>query len=248
MLARHRHRFLALTLALPAAIHAGCVVRAADTDNDVEQTTGPGVTSTTSTTGGGYGGDGGYDGEGGYGGDGGYDGEGGQGGDGGQGGEGGQDGACVPEWDGDLTVEACDELNISPAQGATRQCGDTRDEDPIGYRLCTRGFAIFGPGHAADLVDCLSDIGVQDACDQAPAEACLNRMYANACTGQAAATCDAIVVGCNSQPFDVDQCERQLNPLSDAGVDELVGCINETDLNVSCQQAYDDCYRYVMSF
>lgn len=239
MLARHRHSFLALTLILPA-LYGGCVVTTGeDTDNDVDQTTGSGV-STSSSTGGG---------DGGQGGDGGEGGEGGQGGDGGEGGEGGEGGseACIEDSDGNLTVAACDELNIAPAQGATSQCGDNGDEEPIGYRFCKHGFAIFAPGHAADLVDCLSDIGVERACDLDPVQGCMNRTYANACPNQAVEICDLISDSCDAGAFDVATCAADLNPFNATAEEDLVECMN-ADLSLSCQDAYNACYREALSF
>ncbi|WP_437646374.1 hypothetical protein [Sorangium sp. So ce362] len=240
MLARHRHSFLALTLILPA-LYGGCVVTTEDTDNDVDQATGSGV-STSSSTGGGDGG------EGGQGGDGGDGGEGGQGGDGGDGGEGGQGGtgACVEAEDAAVTVADCDDLNIAPAQGATSQCGDTRDQVPFGYAVCKRAFAIYAESHVEDLLDCLSDIGVERACDDPPVNACVKRMYDNACTGQSVGDCDVIASSCGTDPFDAATCAAQLNPISEAGFTELVECMND-NLDVTCQQAYDGCLVEVIS-
>ncbi|WP_437617222.1 hypothetical protein WMF20_43960 [Sorangium sp. So ce834] len=241
MLARHRHSFFALTLILPA-VHGGCVVTSADTDNDPDQTTGAGVT-TGSSTGGGDGG------EGGEGGDWGEGGQGGDGGEGGQGGEGGEGGgaACIEAGNSAVTADACERLNIAPAQGATSQCGDDRDEEPIGYRLCKRAFLLFARSHAADLADCLGDIGVQYACDLEPAQDCLTEMYENACPNQALTICDGIADQCD-ESFNEGQCAADLNPFSAAGVDELVECINEADENLTCGAAYRDCYETVMSF
>ncbi|WP_437738914.1 hypothetical protein [Sorangium sp. So ce1335] len=238
MLARHRHSFLAFTLIFPALY--GCVVSSTDTDNDVEQATGVGVTSSSST--------GGDDGEGGWGGD---DGEGGWGGDGGWGGEGGGGGgqgggACVDYADGNLTVAACDELNISPTQGATSQCGDNRNEEPIGYGLCQHGFVIFAPGHAADLVDCLSDIPVQEACDEPPVQECMDRVYANACPDQAEEICEAIEGACDDT-FETATCNAQLNPFNRSTKEALVDCMNADD-QVTCKQAYDACYLEALYF
>ncbi|WP_437555604.1 hypothetical protein WME97_42675 [Sorangium sp. So ce367] len=238
MLARHRHSFLALTFILPA-IYTGCVVTTEDTDNEVDQTVGPGVTHGSTSSGG----DGGDGGQGGTGGDGGT---GGTGGTGGQGGTGGSD-ACIEASDGNLTVAACDELNISPAQGATSQCGANRDEDPIGYGLCKHGFAVFSSGHAADLVDCLSDIGVERACDVDPVQACMNRTYANACPHQADEICDTISDFCDAGTFDTAKCAAQMNPLNRDAADDLVACMNDNP-NVSCQEAYDACYEEIMAF
>ncbi|WP_438002488.1 hypothetical protein WMF26_44795 [Sorangium sp. So ce185] len=244
MLARHRYSFFALTLILPAVV-GGCVVTSADTDNDPEQTTGPGVTH-SSSAGGGEGGEGGQGGDGGEGGQGGDGGEGGQGGEGGEGGG----GACIEAGSSTVTVAACERLNIAPAQGATSQCGEGRDEEPIGYRLCKRAFTLFAPSHAADLVDCLGDIGVQYACDIEPAQECLTEMYENACPNQALTTCNEIADDCD-ESFNPGQCAADLNPFTNAGVDELIECMNdgfEADENLTCRAAYTDCYQTVMSF
>ncbi len=228
MLARHRHSFLALTLILPA-LYGGCVVATEDTDNDVDQTTSSGV-STSSSTGGGDGGEGG---------------QGGAGGDGGEGGQGGS-GACIEAEDAAVAVADCEELNIAPAQGATSQCGDTGDQVPFGYAVCKRAFTIYAESHVEDLLDCLSDIGVERACDDPPVNACVERMYDNACTGQSVGDCDLIASSCGTDPFDTAKCAAQLNPISEAGYTELVECMND-NLDVTCQQAYDECLVEVIS-
>ncbi|WP_437283728.1 hypothetical protein WME90_41280 [Sorangium sp. So ce375] len=238
MLARHRPSFLALSLLLPA-VFTGCVVTTADTDNDVEQTSGPGVTHGSTTSGG----DGGHDGSTTSGGDGGQGGSTTGGGDGGQGGG----DACIEASDGNLTVDDCEDLNIAPAQGATSQCGPNRNEEPSGYALCKRGFAIFAPGHAADLVDCLSDIGVQNACDEDPPQQCVSRIYLNACPDQAVAICNVISGSCDAGTFDAASCAKDMNPINTATQEDVVECMNN-NLDVTCQQAYDTCFGEVLYF
>jgi hypothetical protein len=231
MLAHTRHASLALHFLLPVALFAGCVVTTADdTDTDVGQAggSGPASSSTTTTTSASSGG-----------------GEGGGGG----GGEGGG-GGCVDAIGTGQTVAACDELNIAPAQGASQQCGDGRDELPIGYRLCKGGFSIFAAGHAEDLVACLAAIGVQDACDAAPAQSCFDEMFNDACTrANIAEACNVIATSCAANDtFDAGQCALDLNPFSADGLAQLQTCFNGQPDTVSCQTAYDDCYGQIVSF
>ncbi|XXX75704.1 hypothetical protein WMF30_49450 [Sorangium sp. So ce134] len=217
------------------AVFGGCVVTSADTDNDPDQATGPGVT-VSSSAGGGEGG------EGGQGGDGGEGGAGGDGGDGGDGGEGGQGGSgvCIEAEDASVSVDDCDELNISPTQGATTQCGETRDQVPFGYLVCKRAVAIYAGSHVEDLLDCLGDIGVERACDDPLVDACVERMYNDACTDQAVDDCDLIADSCGTDPFDKAACERALNPFGEAGFAELAECMND-NIDIACQEAYDKC-------
>ncbi|AUX47890.1 hypothetical protein SOCE26_094160 [Sorangium cellulosum] len=247
-----RHRLLALTLIFPAAAYGGCVITSDGPDDPLD----PPTTSSTSSGGdGGWGGDDGDGGDGGWGGDDGDGGDGGWGGDdGGDGGGGSDTGACIAAGNSTVDVEACEDLAIAPASGAHAQCGEDRDEEPIGYRLCKRAFTLFAPSHAADLVDCLSDIGVQYECDIEPVQECLTEMYENACPNQALELCNEITEQCidlEDETFNPGQCAVDLNPFSDAGVTELGDCMNEgfgADENLTCRAAYTDCYQIVMSF
>jgi hypothetical protein len=228
MLTRHSYASLALYLVLPAALVGGCVVASepSDTDTDIDQTS----TSASSGT----------------------SGSGGSGGSTGQGGYGGQ-GVCVGADGTGQTVAACDTLNISPTQGASRQCGVGLNEDPFGYVFCKRAFTLFTPGQTEDLVACLATIGVQSACDAQPVQDCVDQMYAHACTYTAISeTCSQISTQCSTSTdpgINVELCIAQLNPFSSSGLQQLVDCMDPTNNpDLTCQQAYDTCVEQLESF
>lgn len=233
MLSRRFSAFLALHFLLPAAIVAGCTIKNSPTDRDVdESSTGPGT--------------GGSDGTGG---------SGGTGGTGGSGGTGGPDDFCVGEVGKGDTVAVCDDMAISPENGASQQCGDGKNEDPYGYRLCKRGFTTFAGGHAENLFSCLDTIGVQDACDFELANDCLTLMFDDACEAKAfnaQSECTTMSSACasGSDPgFDVNACILDVNPFNSATLTSLKVCINdEAPATLSCQEAYDFCMDKIMTF
>jgi hypothetical protein len=162
----------------------------------------------------------------------------------------GTGGACVGS-DGLGVVADCEELNIAPAQGATKQCGPNKDELPPGYNLCVRGYTLFTTGTADELQECLAQIGVQNECDIEPVTVCVDQIFADACdTQEIADNCKGIAAQCPAgEAFNVAQCTDQLRPFSNAGLQELINCFNDTDPNqVTCQQAYDGCYDQVFTF
>ena len=184
-------------------------------------------------------------------------------GNGGSGGVGGQGGAstaatststggvmCVGET-GTGVIADCDQLNITPPShgGPSKLCGDAFDKDPPGYGLCTRGFGIFTTGAASSLVQCLATIGVQDACNLPPLDACIDTMYAALCESAAIkADCGDIKASCGADPLDAVQCAKDLIPLNEAGVMQFGKCMNDADPSLLCQQAYDACYAQVFNF
>ncbi len=167
---------------------------------------------------------------------------------GGSGGTGGA--ACVGET-GEGVVTDCNKLNITPEShgGASKLCGDAFDQDPPGYGLCTRGFELFTAGAASELVKCLATIGVQDACNVPPLDACIDKMYDALCvSADIKAACADIKSSCLADPLDDVQCAKDLNPLSQDGVMQFGKCMNDADATLNCQQAYDSCYGQVFSY
>lgn len=162
----------------------------------------------------------------------------------------GTGGLCVGS-DGVGVVADCEDLNIAPAQGATKQCGPDKNELPPGYNLCVRGYTLFTTGTADELQECLAQVGVQNQCDIEPVTTCVDQIFADACdTQEIADNCSSIAEQCPvGEAFDVAQCTDQLRPFSNAGLQELINCFNGTDPNkVTCQQAYDGCYDQVFTF
>ena len=216
----NRYAFLALHFLIPAALVVGCVTRKTDTDNPVS-TTSSGTTTGSTTTGAGGGGGGG------------------------QGGAGGGS-SCVGVTGTGKTAAACDQLNISPTQGATQQCGPTMDQDPPGYTACGRAYAIFIAGSAEYFTDCLATIEVGMACDAALAQACLTDTIDATCDAQEIAdACALLETQCGS-PIEQAQCAHDLRPINNAGLTELTDCINTADPQLTCQEAFDQCYGTVM--
>ncbi len=156
--------------------------------------------------------------------------------------------ACVGET-GTAMVADCEKINIAPAAGASSSCGPNLNEAPPGYGLCKRGFDLFNPGAATNLVSCLGKIGVQDECKTDPLQACVDGMFADECVIASIATsCGGIKMTCGNDPFDAAKCATDLNPFSDAGLTELSTCINSADPTLTCQAAYDKCYTEVLTF
>lgn len=157
---------------------------------------------------------------------------------------------CVGE-DGENVVSDCNKLNITPPSqgGGSKLCGPNFDENPPGYQLCTRGFEIFTAGASSVLVKCLATIGVQDACNQPPLDACIDTMYDALCVSEAIKTaCGDIKESCGADPLDAVQCGKDLNPLSETGVMMFGKCMNDADPTLNCQQAYDTCYGEIFSY
>lgn len=223
MLSMNRIAFIALYVAVPAALVVGCVTKQTDTENDINT----GTTSSTTTTS--------------------SSGDGGSGGSGGQGGSGGA--SCVGVEGTGQTEAACDALNISPTQGASQQCGATGDQDPPGYLGCKRAYTVFIPGAAEHFTACLATIGVGLACDVEPAQTCLDDTIAATCDDPAiAAACAQIQTDCGGD-INQEQCASELRPFSDAGLADLATCMTDelaSDPAATCQQAYDTCYQTVL--
>lgn len=230
MLARKNYIFLGLQAFATVGLLSGCII----TNETTTSTSGPGgsaastTTTATSTTGG----------------------EGGAGVGGGTTGAGGAT-ACVGET-GHGVVADCDNLNITPVShggAAASKCGPNFNEEPPGYGLCTNGFTIFNAGAATTLVECLALIGVQDECKTEPLQACIDKVYDDECEITSIKDdCQGFKAACGADPFDAAQCASDLNPFSDTGTKLLSECINATDVSVSCQKAYDDCYTQVFTF
>ncbi len=177
-------------------------------------------------------------------------GAGGETGEGGAGVGGSGGAACVGET-GEGVVADCDKLNITPPShgGASKLCGDAFDQDPPGYGLCTRGFELFTAGASSELVKCLATIGVQDACNLPPLDACIDTMYDALCeSADIKAACADIKDSCAGDPLDDVQCAKDLNPLSEDGVIQFGKCMNDADPNLNCQGAYDSCYALIFSY
>jgi hypothetical protein len=155
--------------------------------------------------------------------------------------------SCVGE-SGSGSVLDCDEMNIAPAQGAASICGPSKNEPPIGYAVCNRGFTIFTIGAATYLQQCLSLIGVQDECELSPVQNCIDDTFAVACDDQRIAlTCQDISSQCGGG-FDTARCTSDLRAFSDSGLTELESCISVIDPTLTCQQAFDACYEQVLTF
>ena len=164
----------------------------------------------------------------------------------GTGGTGGS--GCVGQ-EGNAVIGDCELLNIAPASGASSSCGPNLDEPPPGYGLCKRGFDLFNPGAVTNLVGCLAKIGVQDECKTDPLQACVDSMFTQECLIASIATsCDQIKMTCAPDPFDAAKCSGDLNPFSDAGLNELASCMNTADVTLTCQAAYDGCYTEIFTF
>lgn len=157
-------------------------------------------------------------------------------------------GACVGS-DGVGTVDSCEELNIAPSQGATTQCGPNKNELPPGYNLCLRAYTLFTNGSADELQSCLALIGVEDECNDVPVRDCVDQMFADACdVPEIADNCKSIADQCPGEAFDLAQCTDDLRPFSNDGLTEILNCFSKSDPNLSCQQAYNDCYDQVFTF
>lgn len=156
--------------------------------------------------------------------------------------------------DGPGKVTDCDYLNVSPKQGA-QKCGPNYDQEPIGYGACKHAFEIYTTGAATNLLDCLSKIGVQNACDEEPVSACSQKMYDNICYDQQIAdSCADLNKACEevykAGPLDQAQCTKELLPLNDANITALDTCIQKTleTPGITCQSAYNTCYDERLSF
>jgi hypothetical protein len=248
---------LALSLLGSAVLFAGCIIKEGDFDDPPPTTTG---NSTQSGGNGGNGGDGGSAGDP-------TGGGGGAGGAGGAGGSGGASAACLLDEPTVKDVKSCDNMNISPSTGASKICeayaGESPDGDgpnnsgitgmlaPPGYTYCVRGFDIYTVSAAAYFQDCLSMIGVQDACDWDVAHECRSKMYTeieNKCPdhlAKAKELCVAYDAACKEQGDTsmmdkLDLCAGLLAPLSSKAGDQLNMCF-DTDPGVTCFERLDNC-------
>lgn len=173
---------------------------------------------------------------------GGQGGQGGSGEAGGSGGAGGGEDIYCNDGEGDLMSDVCDGL---PVAGE-----DCDGFTAVGFAACQRGFEIYEPGHAAELASCLWDIQVEDACEMDPVDSCFSLMYEQACDDDfIAETCDEFQLACNEfgEDLDLARCNFELKPFSDAGLAELVNCINDEDTAGDCQQRYDVCLDLVFT-
>jgi hypothetical protein len=155
----------------------------------------------------------------------------------------------VPEAGSGMTVDACDDMYITPPpEGAAMLCGVEFDQPPPGYLVCQRGFEIYTAGQSEDLQLCLADIGVAEACEEEPVLLCIEGMYLAACERPSIIDlCDGFATDCDPDPFDAAQCKVDLNPFGDDGLIELTDCINAAAPELSCQDAYDQCFYDVVT-
>ena len=216
-----------LLLAAIALTSSACTIRVGPIEDDGGwDNTGAQVASSSSTTG-----------------TGGARGTGGTGASASGGGWGGA-GTCIGEFDGvGETAAACESIALAPATSGT--CDG---HAPLGYLACERAFDLYAPGHAENLVACMRDIPAAAACDDNPVVQCVGKMYGDACTNDyIAGACDTWGSLCdgNGESFDVAGCATDLNPFSDAGLTELVDCMNVNTGN--CQDRYDSCLDTVLT-
>ncbi len=164
--------------------------------------------------------------------------------DGGSSGGGGGDPYCNDEFGSGQTAAICDGLAVAPSTS-----GMCDYHAPLGYLACQRGFEVFAAGQAEDLAACIGNIQPYDACDESPVTKCVAKMYDNACTNSYVAnTCASWGAVCSDNgdnSFDVNMCETDLNPFSDAGLNELTECMNSKTGN--CQDRYDYCIDQVVT-
>ncbi len=156
----------------------------------------------------------------------------------GVGGSGGTGGAACVREAGEGVVADCDKLNITPPShgGASKLCGDAFDQDPRATGSARAASSSSPTARRARLVKCLATIGVQDACNQPPLDACIDKMYDALCASAAIkAACADIKTSCGADAFDDVQCAKDLNPLSDAGVMQFGKCMNDADPTLNCQ-------------
>jgi len=242
MLVRRLFSLTAAPMILAAGLLTGCVI----VDGTSGTTGGQGGNDPTTTSSSGTTGTGG---EGGAAGTGGGAGVGGAGGAMGTGGAGG--GVACAGTMGTATITDCDNMNITPATagGAAQSCGMNFDEEPIGYRVCKKGSTIFIGGAFDVLQSCLSSIGVQYACDVAPANDCISEMYGKTCDDPYVHDiCNNIQTQCGMDPFDANACAGYLLPLSNDGITALNDCLAAAPQNDPCQKQFDDCYAQLMTF
>ena len=124
--------------------------------------------------------------------------------------------------------------------------------DPLGWGVCHRGHAIYTQGAWEVLQGCLSEISVApaDACDPDLVDACLDDMYEAACERPTNdAFCESFATQCGDGTVNVELCQTELRPFSDAGISDLTSCINdEADPALDCGGAYDFCIGEVLAF
>jgi hypothetical protein len=177
-------------------------------------------------------------------------------GNGGAGGSGGG-GMCVgPDGTGQ-SAASCDLMEITPSTHngpAASNCdpnGGTGGTDPPpGYSVCIHGFTIFTAGSAENLRACLGQINgaPATACDFGPVNACITKMYNDACPSQLAAdTCQLIkdMLCVMGEAFDVSQCADDMKPFNSTGMQRVADCITMSP-QTNCQAAYDTCLGTVL--
>lgn len=235
MLHRTHVQIFALAMGTALAV-AACTTKSTDTDIE-PNTSGNGGNGATGNEGG--------------------DAAGGTGNLGGNGGT-GNTGACVGPEDGNgETVDACDDMNITPScvdGGVASVCnsGGTLFY-PEGWRTCHRAFDIFHAGAIGVLVACLDEIGVNpEACESAPVEACITGMYDASCDTNTEANdaCDDVNQGCveaGDDNFDLAGCRSALKPFSTGGVDEYITCQND-HLADACADIHGICLGEVVTY
>ena len=230
MLALNRLPFVALHFIIPAALVTGCVITdKVDTDHDHDNSSG----NTSGPT----------------------SGSGGSGGSGGQGGSGGGEEICAPTYPTcvgetaqcSFNTESCTKLNIAPEMGAT-QCDNEPMGQPPGYRVCNKAFSQFHAGAAEHLYTCLYEIGVQNACDTDPVQTCMNEMFDEACAPSAAITEACTDLASQCPGVEATTCADDMKIFSIEGFGDLVTCINESDPNLTCQEAFEGCYEQAFTF
>ncbi len=233
MLSSHRSLALLGTTVTVVGLWAGCTVKEVDTNNQSGSTTGGNTTSTTSSSSGG-----------------------GEGGGSttstttGNGGSGGGAG-CVGEAGTGQTAAACDTMLITPSsQGgpASSNCGPNMDEDPPGYGACLLAFDLYTEGSFENFQACLALITVEpvNACDINQVSDCVTKVYDEACdSADVAAVCDGLGTGCATDPFDVAKCKDDLRPFSNAGLQIYADCFNGKPIDVTCQDAHDQCFAEI---
>jgi hypothetical protein len=109
---------------------------------------------------------------------------------------------------------------------------------------------VYEPGHAAGLAACLASVTTQEACDIEPVDACVGNVYDYACDSDFIKdTCTDFVATCEEldDTLDFDRCDFELRPFSEAGLIELVTCMNDETVVGDCQARYDACLDAVLT-
>lgn len=157
-------------------------------------------------------------------------------------------GGCVGPAGTGVTEDECDNM------GWLTQCPDDGSE-PQGLSSCHRGFQLFLAGPWEDLQHCLTEIPVtiDDLCGgegstaETNVQNCINTMYADACSNQNAIDkCNEIAASCTdpSDVFNTANCQADLNPFSNDGINEYLDCVNASG-DVTCADLEDHCLGVV---